>query len=128
MLWLVKVKKVLKVVVAEKVVALNMETRYRAGGTTDPRLVRRFEGQVGSGLQWLQAEVPEQKQDPWFLGPEMTQADVTAACALTHSVEKRPELFPPRNLPSPGSAPRTGRGAGNLQVLAVRGRVKPPLH
>jgi glutathione S-transferase len=86
--------------VAEKVVALNMETRYRAGGTTDPRLVRRFEGQVGSGLQWLQAEAPEQNQDPWFLGPEMTQADVTAACALTHAVEKRPELFPPETYPA----------------------------
>lgn len=86
--------------VAEKVVALNMETHYQAGGTTDPRLVRRFEGQVGSGLQWLQAEAPEQNQDPWFLGPEMTQADVTAACALTHSVEKRPELFPPETYPA----------------------------
>jgi hypothetical protein len=78
--------KVLRIVtvalgVAGKVVALNMETRYRAGGTTDPRLVQCFEGQVGSGLQWL-------------------QADVTAACALTHAIEKRPELFPPETYPA----------------------------
>ncbi len=30
----------------------------------------------------------------------MTQADVTAACALTHAHEKRPELFPPETYPA----------------------------
>ena len=86
--------------VAEKVVALNIETRIRAEGTTDPRLVRHFEGQVKSALQWLEAEAPKPDQEPWFLGPDMTQADVTAACALTHAHEKRPELFSPETTPA----------------------------
>lgn len=84
--------------VAEKVVALNMETLYRAEGTTDPGMVRRFEGQVKSGLQWLEAEAPDQER--WFLGATMTQADVTAACALTHAHEKRPELFDSETFPA----------------------------
>ena len=35
----------------------------------------------------------------------MTQADVTAACALTHVVEKRPELFPPETYPALAALP-----------------------
>ncbi|MCH7937115.1 MAG: glutathione S-transferase family protein [Proteobacteria bacterium] len=90
--------------IAEKVVALNIETRIRAEGTTDPRIVRRYEGQVKSGLQWLEAEAPNPNQgpdqDPWFMGPAITQADVTAASVLTHMHEKRPELFSPETTPA----------------------------
>ena len=94
-------RKILRVItvalgVSEKVVALNIETRLRAEGTTDPGMVRRFEGQVRSALDWLEA----QKPDPWFMGDTMTQADVTATAVLTHMFEKRPELFPPETYPA----------------------------
>lgn len=98
-------RKVLRLVtvalgVSEKVVALNIETRMRAEGTTDPRIVGRFEGQVKSALQWLQAQAPEPDMDSWFMGDALTQADVTAAAVLTHMFEKRPELFPTETYPA----------------------------
>lgn len=74
---------------AEKVVALNVETKRRAPGTTDPRIVQRFSEQSASALKWLE----EQKPDPWFLGPRMTQADVTATAMLTHMVNRQKQLF-----------------------------------
>ncbi len=75
--------------VAEKVVALNVETKRRAPGTTDPRIVQRFSEQSASALRWLEAQTP----DPWFLGSAMTQADVTAAAMLTHLVNRQGHLF-----------------------------------
>jgi len=82
--------------VADKVVALNAETIFRAPGTTDPAMVRRLEAQVASGLGWLEARKP----GPWFMGAAMTQADVTTACVVTHACEKRPELFPEGRFPA----------------------------
>jgi len=75
--------------VAEKVVALNVETKRRAPGTTDPRIVQRFSEQSASALRWLEAQQP----DPWFLGGAMTQADVTATAMLTHMVNRQGHLF-----------------------------------
>ncbi|MFQ5764567.1 MAG: glutathione S-transferase family protein [Rhodospirillales bacterium] len=94
-------RRVLRVVavalgVAEKVVALNVETKRRASGTTDPRVVERFEGQAASALQWLDGIEP----DPWFLGERLTQADVTATATLTHLAERRPEMFPADRYPA----------------------------
>lgn len=74
---------------AEKIVALNVETKRRAPGTTDARIVQRFSEQSASALRWLE----EQKPDPWFLGPKMTQADVTATAMLTHVVNRQGQLF-----------------------------------
>ena len=34
------------------------------------------------------------------MGPELTQADVTAASVLTHAVKKRPQLFPLETYPA----------------------------
>ena len=82
--------------VADKIVALNIEARIRADGTAARRMVGRFESQVTSALRWLEAEKP----DPWFLGDAMTQADVTAACVLTHVHVRRPEMFRAEDYPA----------------------------
>ncbi|MGH6661575.1 MAG: glutathione S-transferase family protein [Rhodospirillales bacterium] len=74
---------------AEKIVALNVETKRRAPGTTDPRIVQRFSDQTASALRWLEAQQP----DPWFMGAVMTQADVTATAMLTHLVNRQSHLF-----------------------------------
>ena len=75
---------------AEKVVALNFETKQRPAETIDDGVIARLETQVSSALDWLEARQPA----PWLSGGAMTQADVTAACALTHLANRRPELFP----------------------------------
>jgi glutathione S-transferase len=76
--------------IAEKVVALNIETKRRSSVTIDPAIVGRFQSQIGSALKWLEAIAP----DPWLAGPAMTQADVTATAMLTHLVNRQPLLFP----------------------------------
>lgn len=82
--------------VSEKVVALNVETKRRQPGTTDSRIVKRFEDQAASALKFLDAMAP----DPWFLGERLTQADVTAAVTVTHMAERRPEMFAPGAYPA----------------------------
>ncbi len=82
--------------VAEKVVALNFETKRRPAETIDDGVVARLETQVSSALGWLEGLRPA----PWLCGDAMTQADVTAACALTHGVNRRPALFPAAAYPA----------------------------
>lgn len=81
---------------AEKVVALNFETNQRPAETIDDGVIARLETQVSSALGWLEGLRPA----PWLCGDAMTQADVTAACALTHGVNRRPELFPAAAYPA----------------------------
>lgn len=81
---------------SEKVVGLNFETKQRPAETIDAGVITRLETQVTSALGWLE----ERKPDPWFCGPQMTQADVTAAASLTHLFERRSELFPGDDYPA----------------------------
>ncbi len=81
---------------AEKVVALNFETNQRPAETIDDGVIARLETQVASALVWLEGLKPA----PWLCGDAMTQADVTAACALTHLLNRRPGLFPDGGFPA----------------------------
>ena len=82
--------------IAEKVAALNIETKRRSSVTIDPAIVGRFQSQISSALKWLEAIKP----DPWLAGPAMTQADVTAAAMLTHLVNRQAQLFDPAQYPA----------------------------
>ena len=77
---------------AEKVVGLNFETRQRPAGTIDGGVVARLESQVISALGWLENRIGA--NGPWLCGQVLTQADVTVVSALTHLINRRPELFP----------------------------------
>ncbi len=81
---------------AEKVVGLNLETKQRPPETIDDGVISRLQGQVTSALEWLEARRP----DPWLCGQTMTQADVTAVSALTHLINRSPELFPGGTYPA----------------------------
>ena len=67
---------------AEKVVALNFETTQRPAQTIDDGVIARLETQVTSALDWLEARRPA----PWLCGDALTQADVTAARALSRAL------------------------------------------
>jgi glutathione S-transferase len=74
---------------AEKVVGLNFETKQRPVETIDDGVINRLQGQVTSALEWFETRQP----GPWLCGQAMTQADVSAVTALTHLINRRPELF-----------------------------------
>ena len=78
---------------AEKVVGLNFETRQRPAGTIYGGVIAQLESQVTSALAWLENHFGVTGR-PWLCGQAMTQADVTAVSALTHLINRRPELFP----------------------------------
>jgi len=48
---------------------------------------------VTSALAWLENRFGVTGR-PWLCGQAMTQADVTGVSALTHLINRRPELFP----------------------------------
>jgi len=84
--------------ISEKVVGLNFETRQRPPETTDDGVIGRLEQQVTSGLKWLENRLSG-GSGTWLCPgslpkTDMTQADVTAVCTLTHLIKRRPELFP----------------------------------
>jgi len=80
---------------AEKAVYLVYEKKIRNPDTIDPAMVDRLEGQVHSGLGWLEDRAPA----PWLAGKMMTQADVTAAIAVTFVINKHPHIFAPADYP-----------------------------
>ncbi|MEE8352628.1 MAG: glutathione S-transferase family protein [Rhodospirillales bacterium] len=79
----------------EKAVYLVYEKRNRNPDKIDPAMVERFEGQVHSGLGWLEDRAPA----PWLAGNMMTHADVTAAIAVTFVINKHPHMFKPADYP-----------------------------
>jgi len=81
---------------AEKAIALRGELYRRAEGTQDPAVTARLERQIGSALDWLEAQRP----DPWFADPKMGQDDVTAAVVVTFLMRKPPKHFDPAARPA----------------------------
>lgn len=81
--------------ISDKYVAAYYERRKRpASHIWQPRLAR-VEDQVQSGLQALNSMV----QGPWFLGEELTQADVTVVAAVAAMRYDMPHLAPPGLFP-----------------------------
>ncbi len=80
---------------AEKLYERGIEFARRSPGTQDPAWVERLERQIESALLWLEARASK----PWLVGDAMTRADLAVAVAVTHAVEKLPQLFDPAQLP-----------------------------
>lgn len=98
--------------VADKAVALSTEIRFRDPSTIDPKYVERLESQVRSGLAWLEAHEPS----PWLAGDRLTQAEVTAACSVTHLRNKHPHLFPGRAYPGLTALADAAEGLGAFKA------------
>ena len=71
---------------AEKSVALNIDKNMHPNS---PSLQwrHRVRHQIKLAIEWLEREC---KADPWFMGAEMTQADITVAAALDHVALRHP--------------------------------------
>jgi glutathione S-transferase len=82
--------------VAEKTYERLIELARRAPGTQDPAWMARLERQIASALGWLETQRP----DPFFSGPRLSVADVTAAVAFTYLRKKLPQLVPPGRFPA----------------------------
>jgi glutathione S-transferase len=74
---------------AEKTYERGIEFSRRAPGTQDPAWVSRLESQIEGALNWLE----EQLNSNWFVGGQMTRADLAVVAALTYLHEKLPVLF-----------------------------------
>lgn len=81
---------------ADKYVAAYYERTKRPESHVWQPWLERLEGQVHAGLQALDGMV----QGPWFLGPSLTQADVTAAVAVDTMRYDMPHLAPPGRFPA----------------------------
>ncbi len=80
---------------AEKVYERAIEFSRRSPGTQDPVWIKRLERQIESALLWLET-LPH---SDWFVGDEMTRADLAIAVAATFLVEKLPQLFDATRFP-----------------------------
>ncbi len=80
---------------AEKVYERAIEFSRRSSGTQDPVWIKRLERQIESALLWLET-LPH---SDWFVGDEMTRADLAIAVAATFLVEKLPQLFDATRFP-----------------------------
>lgn len=74
---------------AEKLYERGFEFARRSADKRDPALVARVEKQIGSALEWLEA----QALSPWLLGTRFTRADITTAVTLTYLEQKQPALI-----------------------------------
>ncbi len=80
---------------AEKVYERAIEFSRRSSGTQDPVWIKRLERQIESALLWLETL----RHSDWFVGDEMTRADLAIAVAATFLVEKLPQLFDATRFP-----------------------------
>ena len=92
---------------AEKAVEYRGEAVRRPKEKVVAENVQRIQRQIASALAWLEARAAGE----WLAGKRMTQADVTAAIALTFLRNKNPELDPA------GAHPRLAALAARAEAL-----------
>ena len=80
---------------AEKIYERAIEFSRRSPGTQDPVWINRLERQIDRTLEWLEGRL----NSDWFVGDEMTRADIAAAVAVTYVVEKLPKHFDDARFP-----------------------------
>ena len=76
---------------AEKVYERGIEYARRSPGTSDPKWRARLERQIGSAVNWLEAQAPS----PWFCGSAFSRADLAVAVAMQYLARVVPELDDP---------------------------------
>jgi len=80
---------------AEKVYERGIEFSRRSPGTHDPVWIERLDRQINSTLEWLEAELISD----WFVGSDMTRADLAVAVAATYAAEKLPKHYDGEQFP-----------------------------
>jgi glutathione S-transferase len=73
----------------EKLVAGLYERQFRPREAWHAPWLEACDRQVRDGFHWLDAAC----EDPWFTGPDMTQADVTVAVFWLFARARRPRFF-----------------------------------
>lgn len=68
---------------ADKGVAQLYERAFRPSEKVHAPWLERCAVQVASGLSELERAASAVNEDAWLLGPSITQADITVACAMT---------------------------------------------
>jgi len=74
---------------AEKIYERGLEFSRRSPGTQDPVWIIRLERQIKSTLEWLEASLTSD----WFVGTDITRADLAVGVATTYVSEKLPKHF-----------------------------------
>jgi glutathione S-transferase len=92
----------------EKLVVSLYERHFRPREKWHRPWLETCDKQVRDGFRWLDAELA----GPWFMGAEMTQADITVAVFWLFARGKRPNFV-------------AGLGCGNLDALAERLQATP---
>ncbi len=95
----------------EKLVVSLYERHFRPREKWHRPWLDACDTQVRDGFRWLDAEFA----GPWFMGAEMTQADVTVAVFWLFARGKRPNFF-------------AGLGCTKLDALAGRLEATPEFH
>ncbi len=75
---------------ADKSVSLYLETLLRSAPSE--RWIARCESQMGDALDVLEAD-RGRRTSSWWLGPELTHADIAVGCALCQVREAHPRFF-----------------------------------
>lgn len=81
--------------ISEKVVALYFERYHHTRASRSSAWEDDCMYKIRSGL----SELERRCSTPWYRGEELTQADVTIVCMLSHLLLRFPELFSPTEYP-----------------------------
>ena len=81
---------------AEKSVEYRTETFRRAADKQEPELAARLALQIEAALGWLEPRA----EKTWLHGDRLTQADITAAVAVTNLLGKIPAFMPAGRYPN----------------------------
>jgi glutathione S-transferase len=99
----------------EKLVTALYERHFRPKELWHPPWIEACENQVRDGYLWLQ----EQFIGPYFLGPEISQADLTVAVFWNFGMGKRPGIF------AKIDCPQLRALAGQLEKTAAFQQTQP---
>jgi glutathione S-transferase len=82
---------------ADKAVSLYLETFLRPGPSD--LWITRCKSQIAETLDLLESD-RARRASTWWLGEELTHADIAVACALCHAREAHTDLFDPLRWPT----------------------------
>jgi glutathione S-transferase len=81
--------------ISDKVVSLFFERTFHEAKQVSANLDARLSSQIETALERLEHDCGT----PWFFDNNMTQADVTIGCMLSHVKLRLPEFFPANKYP-----------------------------
>lgn len=81
---------------SDKSVSLYLEFALRSAPST--LWISRCMAQIGDVLDWFEADRAN-RHATWWLGQELTHADIAIACAICHMREAHPDVFDAKRWP-----------------------------